>query len=154
MQGICGSALGIQRRPYCFSREEKGRGRRKEGIEKRSSHCAKMLGLYRLLGTWLQLETLFLPSLSIHTLQLRSTIQALVAMVTGGARARSDGGRVIGGIQTESLECGLTSNMPNISLFFSCAFRLSPSVSEFTMEELKVCASVVKRPGTSIPSRY
>lgn len=81
------SALSIQRRPYCFSREEKGRGRRKEGVEKRSSHCAKMLGLYRPLGTWLQLETLFLPSLSIHTLQLRSTIQALVAMVTGGARA-------------------------------------------------------------------
>ncbi len=41
-----------------------------------------------------------------------------------------------------------------LSLFFSCAVRLSPSVSEFTMEELKVCASVFKRPGTSIPSRY
>lgn len=97
--------------------------KREEGVEKRSSHCAKMLGLYKPLGTWLQLETLFLPSLSIHTLQLRSTIQALVAMVTGGARARSDGGRAIEGIQTESLECGLTSNMPN-SLSFSLALTV------------------------------
>lgn len=113
------SALSIQRRPYCFSREEKGRGRRKEGVEKRTSHCAKMLGLYRPLGTWLQLETLFLPSISIHTLQLRSTIQALVAMVTGGARAAVMEGEPSEGL-TESLECGLTSNTPNsLSLYLS-----------------------------------
>lgn len=123
LREICASSLSIQTRPYCFSREEKPRGRWKEGVEKRLSPCAKMLGLYGPLGTWLQLETLFLPSLSIHTLQLRSTMQALVAMVTGGARAAV----IVGGIQTAS---GMWSDIKHakLSLFFSRSVHLSLSV--------------------------
>lgn len=64
LREICVSSLSIQKRPYCFSREEKPRGRWKEGVEKRLSPCAKMLGLYGPLGTWLQLDSL--PSLSLY----------------------------------------------------------------------------------------
>lgn len=98
-----------------------------------------MLGLYGPLGTWLQLETLFPPSLSIHTLQLRSTMQALVAMVTGGTRAAV----IVGGIQTAS---GMWSDIKHAKLFliFSRSVHLSLSVSEFTAEELKVYAVCFK----------
>lgn len=120
-------ALLVFRRDRIVSPE---RGRWKEGVEKRLSHCAKMLGLYRPLGTWLQFETLFLPSLSVHTLQLRSTMQALVAMVTGGARAAVMEGEPSEGFR-QPLECGLTSNTPNslsISLALSIFHLLSPSL--------------------------
>lgn len=139
LREICVSSLSIQTRPYRFSREEKPRGRWKEGAEKSLSPYAKMLGLYGPLGTWLQLEILFLPSLSIHTLQLRSTMQALVAMVTGGARAAV----IVGGIQTAS---GMWSDIKHakLSLYFSRSVHLSLSVSEFTVEELKVYAVCFK----------
>lgn len=144
LQEICASSLSIQKRLHCFSREEKAWGRWKEGVEKCLSPYAKMLGLYSPLGTWLQLETFFLPSLSLYP-HPPTPVHHAGPCCHGNWRSesRSDKGRVVWGIQTAS---GMWFDIKHtkLSLFLSRSVHLSLSVSEFTVDELKVYAACLK----------